>query len=479
MSLSRERMLDLMQQSDATYDGRFIVGVVTTGIFCLPSCGARKPKPENVRFFSRLGDAEAAGLRACKRCRPDHFYRDHDPDRVLVEGLVARLRADPSSFANVRELVRQSGVGSSKLNQLFRRHYHTTPLEMLSRERIGDACRKLLETGEPISGIGFDVGYETLSAFNENFRGRTGMSPLRYRRLLGAERFAIDLPPWFSRDRVLRYLGRDPACPTQRVDGKVFRFALAANGATAAATVKLTPRRAECTVEPMAGKPASPWAPEIHRRLMRQLGLVIDPLPFEKRMAGSEHALLIEGQRGLTIPQTHDLTDGLIWVVAGQQVSLAVAFMLRRKLAERFGRRVGDFVLQPTLETLAAADYAELQEIAFSRRKAEYLVDIARSAVDGTLDLGALERGTATELERRLSGVRGFGPWSVHYLMMRALALGDCVPIGDVALAKSLGRFLDLDERPDKSRVRDLMEPFAPYRSLATFHLWNRLGNAQ
>lgn len=473
-------MLELMRQRDASYDGRFIVGVVTTGIFCLPSCGARKPKPENVRFFSAVDEARAAGLRPCKRCRPDLFYQDHDPDRAVVEELVGSLRADPAELRNVGDLVRRSGVGASKLSQLFRRHYHTTPLAMLTRLRIERARRELLESEKSVTAIGFDVGYETLSAFHDNFRGQTGMSPQAYRRLLGADRFTVDLPAWFSPRRALRYLGRDPASPTQRVDGEVFSFAAAVDGVAAAASAKIAAGRAECAIEPGSRPPAAGWAPVVHARLLRLLGLVTDPLPFERRLRRSEHRRLIEGQRGLTVPQTHDLVDALVWVIVGQQVSLPVAFALRRRLIERYGRRApGGFALPPALETLANVGYADLQAAGFSRRKAEYLVDLARAATAGELDLGALERAPATVVERRLLAVRGLGPWSVHYLMMRALALADCVPVGDVALAKSLALFFGLGERPDKPRVIELMKPFAPYRSLATFHLWNRLGNAQ
>ena len=133
----------------------------------------------------------------------------------------------------------------------------------------------------------------------------------------------------------------------------------------------------------------------------------------------------------------------------------------------------------PELETIANLAYGDLRAIGFSQRKAEYLIDVARDVVAGELDLDELERSTAPEIEERLLAIRGFGPWSANYLMMRSLGLADCVPLGDVALAESLRRFFGLDERPSKPRTLDLMAPFAPWRSLATFHLWQRLGNAQ
>ncbi len=480
MDLSRQTMLDRMLHSDAAYNGRFLTGVVTTGIFCLPSCRARKPKPENVKFFARPEEAEAAGLRPCKRCRPDLFYRDCDPDRLLVEDLVARLRADPAAFGNVGDLVRDSGVGSSKLNELFRRHYHTTPAEMIGHERIERACRELVTTRRPIADIGFDVGYETLSAFNENFRERTRMSPRSYRRLAAAERFEIELPAWFQARRVLAYLGRDPASLTEVVEGDVLRFAIDADGGPVSVAAAVGPGKARCRLEP-SGAMAPGCGRAVHRLLLRLLGLTIDPQPFERRMRRStEHARLIAGRRGLTIPQTRDVVDALVWVVVGQQISLPVALALRRRLTGLAGTRVSDrLFVPPTADALARLDQAELEAIGFSRRKAEYLLGIARAVVAGALDPQGLRERTATEIERKLLEVRGLGPWSVHYLMMRALALADCVPLGDVALAKSLMQFFDLPERPRGPQTIELMQPFSPYRSLATFHLWTRLGDVQ
>lgn len=403
--------------------------------------------------------------------------------RAMVEKLVERLRRDPAEFRDVYDMVERSKVGASKLNQLFRRHFHTTPLEMMSRVRIDQACRDLTATDKTVTEIGFDVGFENLSVFNRKFRGRTGMTPQRYRGLLGARRFQIDLPAWFSRQRILSYLGRDPTSHQQRVEGSIFRFAMAGPamekpGAVAQVSVRLGAEQAECSIESSSDLD---WGPLVHRRLIRLLGLGTDPSSFEGRRNSSPDLVrLIEGQQGLTIPQTHDLVDALVWVIVGQQVSLRVAFGLRNRLAEHHGQDAGDgFFLVPRLETLANLKYEELQALSFSRRKAEYLIDVARSVVDGSFELDALEMASATVVEHQLLAIRGFGPWSVHYLMMRALALGDCVPVGDVALAKSLGLFFDLETRPDKHRVVELMEPFAPYRSLATFHFWHRLGNSQ
>jgi len=90
----------------------------------------------------------------------------------------------------------------------------------------------------------------------------------------------------------------------------------------------------------------------------------------------------------------------------------------------------------------------------------------------GELDLGALPRMSATRAERTLLAVRGLGPWSVNYLMMRSLGFADCVPLGDTGVTSGLQTLFRLEERPDVDATRRLMSVFSPHRSLATAHLW-------
>src|SRR5690242_1269130 len=99
--------------------GRVIIGVLSTGIYCLPSCTARRPKDENVRFFDTEEDAQAVGLRPCLRCRPDYFYRDFDPDRERLNTLVMALQRDPGAFSvGLESMVESSGIGTTKLHAL-------------------------------------------------------------------------------------------------------------------------------------------------------------------------------------------------------------------------------------------------------------------------------------------------------------------------------------------------------------------------
>jgi 3-methyladenine DNA glycosylase/8-oxoguanine DNA glycosylase len=292
--------------------------------------------------------------------------------------------------------------------------------------------------------------------------------------------FRIPLPPAYPIDRILGYLGRDAESLTVQVDGHRFALGLWIDGRPALLRVELTDGEARVALEgrrlPIAiGVEDQAWS-----YLRRLLGLHADPEPFEHHVSASPQlAPLVAGRLGLRIPQTPDLFDGLTWVIVGQQINLAFAYTLRRRLAERAGVAVSGGIdglfAPPPAEAVANLTVEELMRVQFSRRKAEYLIGAAQKIVAGELDLEWLSTVSPEEAEAGLVAVRGIGRWSAQYLMMRAFGLEDCVPVGDAGLVKGLARFFNLPDRPGPAETLELMQPFAPYRSWATFHLWQSL----
>ncbi len=286
MKLSRETMLERMYASDKSCNGRFLTGVLSTGIYCLPSCPARKPKAENVRFFLREEEAQQAGLRACRRCRPDAFYRNCDPDLEALLALTTRMRREPNAFADVADMAKESEIGATKLNALFRRHYHATPAGFLNQARIAEARRLLSDpqsAGMNALEIAFEVGYESLSAFHENFRKLTGMGPAEYRKIGKRTTFALALPQGYRSEYPLRNLGRDAQSPLERVRGNRISKALALNGQAALLHLTLCETQVVCEAEAPSGANSALMF-GAHAAATRLLGLASDPAPFERKL---------------------------------------------------------------------------------------------------------------------------------------------------------------------------------------------------
>ncbi len=403
-----------------------------------------------------------------------------DPHQEAVEGLVEQVRREPAAFREADDLGRVSGLGAAKLHELVRLHFHSTPAQILARARVAAAQRLLLATERTIAEVAFAAGYEGLSTFNASFRRLAAMSPAAYRRLLGAAGFQIALPAAYSPAPTLEYLGRDAKSLTMRVEGRSFATGIRLGGRPAVLRGEMGNGAVRATIEAAGSGPRplpADAAAEAHAHLLRLLGLHRDPAPFERRIAAIPRlAPLVAGREGLRIPQIPDPFDALAWVILGQQITLGFAFTLRERLVQRAGVPAGSgLFVPPTAEAVANLDVAALAADQFSRRKAEYLTGVARLVASGELALDRLAAGSAVRMEAELLAVRGLGPWSANYLMMRSAGFEDCLPVGDAGLVRGLERFFGLPARPDADATRELMQPFAPYRSWATFHLWQSL----
>jgi AraC family transcriptional regulator, regulatory protein of adaptative response / DNA-3-methyladenine glycosylase II len=472
MRMTNAHMYSRFLASDPAWNGRFFTGVVTTGIYCLPSCRARKPRPENVRFFPSCDAARGAGLRPCLKCHPDDFARGADPVLEAIEALVAEVRADPGRFADARAVVRRSGYGTTRCFELFRQHFHATPADLLLRARIERAKGLLISGRSPLADVAGESGFESLSVFHEHFRSFNGMTPRDYRGLASPGPFTVDLPEGYPLAHLLRSLGRDPHSVTERLVGTTYETAADLDGTAALLRIEFSKGRAVASVESAAALgPAQRVA--AHRLVVGTLGLDQDAAAFARLAKRLGLARLVAGRPGLRLVRTPGVLDGLLWSIIGQQINLPFACLLKRRLIENTGTRLpGGLFSLPAPEAIARLEPADMRPWQFSRPKAEYLIGAARLVATGGLDLAALPAMSATRAERTLLAVRGLGPWSVNYLMMRSLGFADCVPIGDTGVTSGLQTLFRLEERPDADATRRLMSVFSPHRSLATAHLW-------
>ena len=208
---------------------------------------------------------------------------------------------------------------------------------------------------------------------------------------------------------------------------------------------------------------------------MSLLGLDQDAAAFARLARKLGLARLVAGRPELRLIQTTSIFESVLWSIIGQQINFGFACRLRRRLIEHTCQPLdgaAGLYGPPTPAAIAAVDPDTLLPLQFSRQKAGTVVSVARLIADGQLDLAGLRHASATRVERTLLAIRGLGPWSVNYIMMRALGLADCVPLGDTGVSSGLLALLKLEQRPDVDATRTLMAVFSPYRSLATAHLW-------
>jgi AraC family transcriptional regulator of adaptative response/methylated-DNA-[protein]-cysteine methyltransferase len=167
-----ETLYSALVNKDSNFEGIFVVGVKTTGIFCRPTCTARKPKPENVEFFSTAHDALLHGYRPCKVCTPLQ-HKGAAPG--WLKPLLAEINNDPLIRLKDSDL-RARGLDPSRVRYWFKKHHGMTFQAYLRALRIGQAFGRI-KHGERVAGTAFESGYESLSGFADQFKKTAGFSP--------------------------------------------------------------------------------------------------------------------------------------------------------------------------------------------------------------------------------------------------------------------------------------------------------------
>lgn len=165
---------------EATFDGRFFYGLISTRIFCRPSCRSRTPLRENVRIFESVEDARGAGFRPCKRCRPDAL----GPDEELVQSAIEVLKQRYRDKLPLDVLARELTISPYHLHRVFKRLTGTTPAHYLLERRLQVAEEALRsESFRSITDIALEAGFRSMSHFSTTFQKKTGHSPSDYRKL--------------------------------------------------------------------------------------------------------------------------------------------------------------------------------------------------------------------------------------------------------------------------------------------------------
>lgn len=179
MGLTQDVMWNAVVACDKGCDGEFFYAVKTVGVYCRPSCRSRTPLQKNVCYFATAQDAENAGFRPCKRCRPDLL--DYAPVVELARQTKSLMDDYFSEREQLTAKMRRLGVSSSHLAVIFKQQYGMVPSQYLSQIRIDYAKRLLAETNAPIITIAGDVGFDSLPSFYGFFRSKTGTTPKEYR----------------------------------------------------------------------------------------------------------------------------------------------------------------------------------------------------------------------------------------------------------------------------------------------------------
>ncbi|MEV7395942.1 AlkA N-terminal domain-containing protein [Aeromicrobium sp. NPDC092404] len=470
MHTDHERCYRAASSRDARFDGVFYVGVRTTGIYCRPSCPAVTPKRENVTFHPSAAAAQDAGFRACRRCRPDTTPGSPEWNvRADAVGRAMRLIGDGVvEREGVEGLASRLGYSQRHVTRMLTQELGAGPLA-LARSNRAHAARVLIETTDmPMSDIAFAAGFASIRQFNDSVRHVYALSPteMRGRRRSTPTgrvtvRLAVRQP--FHAEALLDFLAAHVLPGVETVQDRTYARVLRLPHGLGVMALTVCDDRVECELE-LADLRDTAVA---IGRARRMLDLDADPVAIDG-VLGADPAMreLVAAAPGLRVPSHVDGYELAVRTIVGQQVSVAGAnTVLGRQVPVR-GTRV-DFALAaafglthafPAAESLAEAAPTEL---GMPQSRARTIIDLSQAVADGKLDL---DPGVDREAVReQLVAMRGIGPWTADYIVMRALAHPDILLTTDLVLRRELDR---------RGITADDTERWRPWRSYAGMHLW-------
>ena len=472
---NRDTCLAAVASRDARFDGSFYTAVTSTGIYCRPSCPARTPRAENMVFHASAASAQAAGFRACKRCRPDAVPGSPQWDaRADVTARAMRLIGDGVvDREGVDGLASRLGYSVRQVQRLTLTEVGATPLS-LARAQRAHTGRVLLQTTDlPLAEVAYAAGFGSIRSFNDTMLAVYAATPSALRgqgrvpgrrageRLLEISlRLAFRAP--FDPSNVFGHLAATAVPGVEEWRGGAYRRTLRLPGGPG--IVALAPRADHVAATLHLSDPRD-LTPAIGR-CRRLLDLDADPVAVDAALAADPAlAPLIATNPGRRVPRTVDGAEFALRAVLGQQVSTAAA----RTHAGRLVAAHGDPVIDPagglthlfptpdSLVDLAPGDLA-----APASRIATF-TGLAAALASGRLDLDpGADRDDA---RATLAGLKGIGPWTVEMVAMRSLGDPDAFPATDLGLKRAAAELGMADPASASQRWR-------PWRAYATQYLW-------
>ncbi len=489
-----DRCYQAAQSKDARFDGQFFCAVTSTGIYCRPSCPARTPKRENMRFYATAAAAQQAGFRACLRCRPDatpgspawnlradvvgramRLIRDGVVDREGVEGLAGRL-----------------GYSTRQLNRLITAEVGTGPLA-LARAQRSQTARILLESTDlPVAHVAFAAGFASVRQCNDTVRQTFADTPtgLRVRAArnaqgrrarrepaTGAIRLRLPCRRPFNPASVLDFLGLRALPGVESLDRAAYTRSLRLPHGHGIVTLRTPDAHGDEGPAYVEGELVLSDLRDLHTAVARcrqLLDLDADPVAIWEALR--DDALVgafVRNDPGRRVPGAADGFELAVRAVIGQQVSVTGACTVAGRLVVAAGdllpAPVGTLThLFPTPAALLAL--AERDPGAFAmpagRRRALVALAQAVDAGDVVIDPGA----DPAELRSSLVALPGIGPWTAEYVAMRALRDPDAFMPTDLGIRRAV---VALGLPDDPVHLHQLTERWRPWRSYAMAHLWS------
>lgn len=478
MELNKNTFYAALKSRDPRFDGIFFTAVKTTGIYCRPVCPAVTPKLQNIHFYRCATAAEEAGFRPCLRCRPE--TSPGTPAWLGSSTSVSRaLRLIDEGYLDnhaVEELALRLGLGSRHLNRLFREHLGSTPVALAQTRRAHFARNLLDQTGLSMAEVAFAAGFGSVRRFNTVIKKVFGMPPISLRQKSRIQvgsgsplRFRLPYRPPYDWPGLLQFIRRRAIPGVELVSKAGYSRTISWQGMSGIIAVDHLASTHQ--LELQVHLPSYNNIIDLVNRVKRAFDCGADPLAIGNHL-GFDPLLknLITTSPGVRLPSAWDPFEMAIRAILGQQISVKGASTLAGRIVDKFGvslgekRQPGLTHLFPSPEELVRADLAE---VGLTKSRTATIKSFSSAVTEGGLDFSTSQG--QDHFINSLTQIKGIGPWTAHYVAMRALGEPDAFPLGDLGLEQAWAKLDPI------LPLADAANNWHPWRSYAAMHLWRSL----
>ncbi len=470
---------------DVRFDGRFFVGVSSTGIYCRPVCRVRLPRKENCTFFISAAAAEAAGYRPCLRCRPELAPGLAPVDSVsrLAKRAVLSMEENFWAARTISDLADTLEITDRHLRRVFFSEYGVSPVQYLQTQRLLLAKNLLTDTQISMTDVAMISGFGSIRRFNDLFKNHYRLTPNRFRKVgssmpenRGRITLFLGYRPPYAWDKLISFLAARAVPGVESVVENTYRRTVVIKKAETLyygwVSISNIPKKAVLSVT--LALSLLPVLSQVLAKIKYLFDVTCRPMEiFEKLMTMNKLSpdMCVPGIR---VPGCFDPFEMSVRSVLGQQITVKAA----RTLAARFAAAFGEKIVTPFAElafTFPQSDriYAlgipienHLGPLGIIGTRARSIFALAEALETGAI---VFSHGADPEQEmEKLLKLPGLGPWTVQYIAMRVLGWPDAFLSTDYGVKKALSHMTPPE-------ILTLSQAWSPWRSYATITLWNFL----
>ncbi len=477
LTIHQESFQRARMSRDARFDGKFFIGVVTTGIFCRPICRVKPPKEENVRYYATAVIAQQQGFRPCKRCLPELAP---EPRLALTEKQL--LNALLIHQGNVNLSAEHCQLSERQYRRRFSLSFGVTPNQYWQQHRLLSALKLLRNSNLSITDVCFASGFNSVRRFNEAIKVLYGKAPSLLAEHITKEatnQAQIKLPYQgeFDWPLMLSFFALRQIKEIEHVTEQQYARVFILDSTSGYFTVRHSEVANEKAILLTVHTDNFQILPTLISRVRKMFDLDANLEIIHQTIGGNENIRkVIERTPGLRLPGCFDLFEFTIRAILGQQVSVKAATTLAKRICVAYGlpckaNPLGMSHHFPDNSRLLTANF---EDLGLTQSRISTLKLWCQYYENNHQIFNYYNH--IEEVQQELVKLKGIGPWTVNYIAMRGLSDPDAFPSADLGIIKALSeKGCAPKERIKNKDILALAQQWRPWRAYAAIYLWQSL----